>query len=64
MATAVQIALLFPLLLWLAARCRPAFAAAAVHRCTDNLWTTTFGIGYSATPISDRRPHLGAKPAS
>src|ERR1700741_4203903 len=43
----VPIALLFPLLLWLAARCRPIFAAAAAFIIAFTLvWMTTFGIGY------------------
>ena len=33
---AAVVALLFPLLLWLAARCRPVFAAAGVHRFPYN----------------------------
>jgi len=56
--TALPIALLFPLLLWLAARCRPVFAAAAVFIVALTfVWTTTFGIGIfgdSALPIADR----------
>ena len=43
----VPIALLFPLLLWLAARCRPIFAAGAAFIIAFTLvWMTTFGIGY------------------
>jgi len=43
----VPIALLFPLLLWLAARCRPIFAAAAAFIIAFALvWMTTFDIGY------------------
>ena len=39
--------LLFPLLLWLAARCRPFFASAAAFTLALGLvWMTTFGIGY------------------
>ena len=50
-ATVVPIALLFPLLLWLAARCRPAFAAAAAFIVALTIvWTTTFGIGYFGDP--------------
>jgi PAS domain S-box-containing protein len=46
-AIVVPIALLFPLLLWLAARCRPIFAAAAAFIIAFALvWMTTFGIGY------------------
>ncbi len=45
-ATVVPIAALFPLLLWLAARCRPVFAAAAAFIVALTIvWTTTFGIG-------------------
>jgi len=50
-ATVVPIALLFPLLLWLAARCRPVFAAAAAFVVALTIvWTTTFGIGYFGDP--------------
>src|SRR5712672_119400 len=56
--TVVPIALLFPLLLWLAARCRPVFAAAAAFIVALTIvWTTTFGIGYFGDPelpIEDR----------
>jgi PAS domain S-box-containing protein len=42
----VSIAVLFPLLLWLAARCRPVFSATAVFIAALTIvWTTTFGIG-------------------
>src|SRR5262249_46627414 len=38
---------LFPLLLWLAARCRPIFASAAAFIIAFTLvWMTTFGIGF------------------
>jgi PAS domain S-box-containing protein len=57
-ATVVPIALLFPLLLWLAARCQPVFAAAAAFVVALTIvWTTTFGIGYFGDPelpIGDR----------
>src|SRR6266702_5898842 len=57
-ATVVPIGLLFPLLLWLAARCRPVFAAAAAFIVALTIvWTTTFGIGYFGDPnlpIADR----------
>jgi integral membrane sensor domain MASE1 len=45
--TVVPVALLFPMLLWLAARCHPIFAvtAAFVNALTIVL-TTTFGIGF------------------
>jgi PAS domain S-box-containing protein len=50
-ATVVPVALLFPLLLWLAARCRPVFAAAAAFIVTLTIvWTTTFGIGLLGEP--------------
>ena len=57
-ATVVPIALLFPLLLWLAARCRPLFAAAAAFIFALTIvWTTTFGIGIfgdASFPMADR----------
>ena len=57
-ATVVPIALLFPILLWLAARCRPVFAAAAAFIVALTIvWTTTFGIGIfgdPSLPIADR----------
>jgi signal transduction histidine kinase len=52
------IALLFPLLLWLAARCTPVFAAAAAFiTALTIVWTTTFGIGMFGQenlPMSER----------
>ena len=52
------IALLFPLLLWLAARCRPVFCAAAAFIIALTIvWTTTFGIGIfgdAGFPIAER----------
>src|SRR5882724_10754988 len=57
-ATVVPFALLFPLVLWLAARCQPVFAAAAAFVVALTIvWTTTFGIGYFGDPdlpIEDR----------
>ena len=54
----VPIALLFPLLLWLAARCQQMFAAAAAFIIAVTIvWTTTFGIGYfgdPSLPVGDR----------
>jgi len=45
-AIVVSIALVFPFLLWLAARCRPAFSAAAVFIIAFTVvFATTFGIG-------------------
>jgi PAS domain S-box-containing protein len=44
-------ALLFPLLLWLAYRCRPVFAAAAVFTIAAAIvWTTTYGFGSYGDP--------------
>jgi C4-dicarboxylate-specific signal transduction histidine kinase len=48
----------FPFLLWLAARCRPAFAAAAAFIIAFTIvWATTFGIGIFGDenfPIAER----------
>jgi two-component sensor histidine kinase/integral membrane sensor domain MASE1 len=56
--TVVPIALLFPLLLWIAARCRPVYAAAAAFIVTMAIvWTTTVGIGHfgdAGLPMADR----------
>ena len=56
--TVVPGALLFPMLLWLAARCRPVFAAAGGFMVSIAIvWTTIFGIGHfgdTRLPISDR----------
>ena len=56
--TVVPSALLFPILLWLAARCRPVFAAAGAFMVSLTIvWTTTFGIGHfgdTGLPIDDR----------
>jgi signal transduction histidine kinase len=47
LATVGPVAVLFAPLLWLAARCRPVFAAAAALIVSLSIvWTTTFGIGY------------------
>jgi PAS domain S-box-containing protein len=49
--TVVPIALLFPVLLWIGARCRPVFAAAAAFIVTLAIvWTTTIGIGHFGDP--------------
>jgi len=57
-AIVVPIALFFPLLLWLAARCRPVFSAAAAFIVAFTIvWTTTFGIGIFGDanfPIAER----------
>jgi PAS domain S-box-containing protein len=48
--TVVPVALTFPLLLWLAARCPPVFAAAASFMGAFAIvWTTTFGLGFFGT---------------
>jgi PAS domain S-box-containing protein len=56
--TIIPIAALFPLLLWLAARCRPVFAAAAAFIVALTIvWTTTFAIGIfgdTGFPITHR----------
>jgi PAS domain S-box-containing protein len=56
--TVVPVALLFPMLLWLAARCHPVFAAtAAFISALTIVLTTTFGIGFfgdASLPISER----------
>jgi signal transduction histidine kinase len=45
-AIVVPIVLVFPFLLWLAARCRPAFTAAAAFIIAFTIvWATTFGLG-------------------
>jgi signal transduction histidine kinase len=58
LATIVPVALFFPVLLWLAARCQPVLAAAAAFIVSLTIvWTTTFGIGIfgdASLPISDR----------
>jgi signal transduction histidine kinase len=51
LATIGPVALLFAPLLWLAARCRPLFAATAAFVVSLSIvWTTTFGIGYFGNP--------------
>ena len=50
---ALPITWLFPILLWLAARCRPAFSAVGAFVVSMTIvWTTVFGIGFSKTPVS------------
>jgi signal transduction histidine kinase len=45
--TVAPVALLFPMLLWVAARCRPAFAAAAAFLVSMSIVTTAvFGVGH------------------
>ncbi len=61
--TVLPIVLLFPLILWIAARCRPLFASAAAFIVTLAIvWTTTIGIGHfgdAGLPVADRV--LGAR---
>jgi signal transduction histidine kinase len=56
--TVVPAALLFPMVLCLAARCRPAFAAAGSFIVSLSIiWSTVFGIGHfgdATSPINDR----------
>jgi PAS domain S-box-containing protein len=56
--TVVPVALLFPMLLWLAARCRPVFASAGAFLVSLTIvWTITFGVGHfgdPGLPIDDR----------
>jgi signal transduction histidine kinase len=49
--TLVPGALLFPMLLWVAARCRPVFAAAGAFIVSLTVvWATIFGIGHFGDP--------------
>jgi signal transduction histidine kinase len=56
--TLVPGALIFPMVLWLAARCRPVFAAAGAFIVSLTVvWATIFGIGHfgdTALPQDDR----------
>ena len=56
--TVVPGALLFPMLMWLGARCRPVFAAAGAFLVSLTVvWTSVFGIGHFGDvglPIEDR----------
>jgi signal transduction histidine kinase len=56
--TLVPGALIFPMVLWLAARCRPVFAAAGAFIVSLTVvWATIFGIGHfgdTALPQEDR----------
>jgi len=57
-ATVLPAAMLFPLLLWLAARCAPVYAAAAAFIIGFAIvWVTSFGIGFfgdARVPIEQR----------
>ena len=49
--TVVPVGLLFPMLLWLAARCRPVFAAAGAFLVSLTVVATiTFGVGHFGDP--------------
>jgi signal transduction histidine kinase len=49
--TILPVAVLFPALLWLAARCRPVFGAAGAFVVSlAVVWTTTFGVGHFGDP--------------
>jgi signal transduction histidine kinase len=56
--TLVPGALVFPIVLWLAARCRPVFAAAGAFIVSLTVvWATIFGIGHfgdTVLPLDDR----------
>ena len=56
--TLVPVAWLFPILFWLAARCRPIFTAAGACMVSITVvWTTVFGIGHfgnAELPVDDR----------
>jgi PAS domain S-box-containing protein len=57
-ATALPIALVFPVLLWIAVRCRLLFAAAAVFIVTlVVIWSTIFSVGHfgdASIPLEER----------
>ena len=57
-ATALPVALVFPLLLWVAVRCRPVFAATAAFVVgLAIIWSTTFNLGHfgdESIPLADR----------
>jgi signal transduction histidine kinase len=58
--TVVPVALLFPILLWVAARCRPVFAAAAAFLVSTTVVSTAvFGLGHfgdARLSFADRIP--------
>jgi len=57
-AVLLPVAWPFPILLWLAARSRPIFAAAgAFLACNIIVWTTTFGVGH----FGDANLSLGSR---
>jgi signal transduction histidine kinase len=62
--TVVPVALLFPTLLWITARCRPVFAAAAAFLVSTTVVTTAvFGFGHfgdASLAVADRIPQAQA----
>jgi PAS domain S-box-containing protein len=56
--TGLPVALVFPVLLWVAVRCRPVFAAAAMFVVTLTVvWSTTSNMGHfgdASIPLADR----------
>jgi PAS domain S-box-containing protein len=56
--TALPVALVFPLLLWVAVRCRPVFAAATAFVVSlAIIWSATFDMGHfgdASIPLADR----------
>jgi PAS domain S-box-containing protein len=57
-STALPVALVFPVLLWIAVRCRPVFAAAAAFVVASAVvWSITMGVGHfgdASVPLADR----------
>ena len=57
-STALPVALIFPVLLWIAVRCRPVFAAAAAFVVAlAVIWSITFNVGHfgdASIPLADR----------
>ena len=65
LANVGPVAVLFAPLLWLAARCRPVFAAAAAFTVSLSIvWTTTFGIGYFGNPTLSMDERIAAAQVS
>jgi len=57
--TVIPVALLFPILLWITARCKPVYAAAAVFIVSLTIvWTITFGIGHFGDPALAMRDRV------
>ena len=57
-STALPVILVFPVLLWIAVRCRPVFAAGAAFVVASALvWSITFNVGHfgdTGIPLADR----------